>query len=304
MKTDRAASNFSCFSNVFEEIKVRPKISLSLPPKVREVADRVSPLAQDTLIKLGAAIAINCAIMTFFAVPFGVPITIAWLNHAVLFSTFYAIPKVAFDIYRQRKTNDCLMKGANHAAGLSIANSLGLGGLNPWIHELGHALAAVSLFKNPQVTIKVKPYSHGETSYYVSYGLTRLGKMLGIENCILFAAGAGMMASTIFAMTEFACAYGIQDRYPTLSQWMNYHAISQILNDVVYGLTAFIARRSDLSHDFIRLWQTGEIHPLIPIGLMIALPLIEIAIFELLEHRKRSKEIQKAAHQKFREMEV
>jgi hypothetical protein len=282
----------------FEKLQVKQKISSFIPVKVQKVASRVSPLARDTLIKLGIAISINCLIMTFFAVPFGVPITLAWMNHALLLSAFYAIPKVAFDMYFQHRTKDLLTKGVNEIAGFSIVNSLGLGGLNPWIHELGHALAAISLFKRPEVSIIVKPFSHGETSYYVSNGLTRLGQMLGKEKCILFTTAAGIMASTLFGMTEFACAYGIQDRYPTLSHWMNYHALSQIMNDVVYGMTAFIARRSDLSHDFVRLWQTGQIHPLIPISLMIALPLLEVALFELLEHRKRSKEIQRVANEK------
>lgn len=277
--------------------KVQSRISNILPRKVKEIASRISPLAIDTLIKLGTSIAINCALITFFALPFGAPITIAWLSHALLMSTIYAIPKIAFDIYMERKTEDIITKGINHLSGFSMVNTIGLGGLNPWIHELGHGLAAVSLFKNPQVSIKVKPFSHGETSYYVSNGLTRLGRLLGKENCILFVTGAGMMASTLVGMLEFAGAYSLKDRFPALSQLMNYHAISQILNDVVYGLTAFVARRPNLAHDFIRLSQTGGIHPLIPIGLMIALPVIEIVLFELFERRQKSKKAQAVASQ-------
>lgn len=261
------------------------KILPYLSEKIQSIKSRISPLAIATLVKLGTAIAFNYVIMNYFTAPFCVPYTVEWLNRALLLSTVYAIPKVALDIYRRKQTEDVVTKGINHMAGVSIVNGVGLAGINLAIHEAGHVLTAWLCFKRPDITVNPKPYREWESEYSVSRGLTYFGRLLGKRKSILLTTIAGIFVSTGFGMTEFASAYHIRDRYPNLSQWMNYHAISQIFNEIVYGL---VADRRNLSNDFVRLRRMGGIHPMIPIGLMIALPVAEIALFTFLEYRKRN----------------
>lgn len=286
-----------------EPIQKKPT-SISLKPfkntKVSSIDIKISSIAKQTFLELAAAFAFNVAIFTFFAFPFQMPISIALFNRAIIFTTLSMIPKMAWDIYHYKEQNDdFLLKKSRDLAGISTANTVGLAGPTPLIHECGHAAAAHLLFKNPGVKIKIHPFREGHTSYYVSRGLTRIGNFFGKENAILFVTSAGMMASTVFAMFEFGMASRLKEQYPTISQWLNYHGISQILNDVIYGLTAFVARRTDLSHDFIRLWTMGEIHPLIPISLMITLPLLEVIFLKLLCSRERAQKVSQISNKHF-----
>lgn len=268
-------------------------IQKALSSKLSDIALKISPIALKTLAELTIAISFNCLIFSHFVMPMSAPLSIIWFNRVLILSSLYLIPKIAYELYQSNEVKEDLsLATIRHASGISIANGVGLAGPTPWIHELGHASAAALLFKKPCINIKVIPYQAGSTSYSVSYGLTSLGKLIGQENSILFTTAAGIMSSTIFALFEFGVANGIKERFPILSEWMNYHAITQIFTDVIYGMSAFVTNRCDLSHDFIRLWNLGEIHPLIPIALMIALPVIELTLFKFLEMRKNTTIIQ------------
>lgn len=258
------------------------------------IAEKISPLAKRTLMELGVAFALNVGVISFFATPLGFPLTIVWLQKALISSMVATVPKMAWEIYTSQKTqDDKFLEGSSHLAKISIANSIGLSGPQHVIHEyLGHATAAKLLFENPRVKVRIFPYRAGSTTYTISR-LTKLGALLGKEKAVLFVTAAGIMASTTFALFEFALANGIKDRFPTISEWLNYHGIVQIFNEVVYGLTGYLATRTDLTHDFIRLWTMGEVHPLIPIGLMIALPLLEVALLKILSLRNQSQKASK-----------
>lgn len=277
--------------------------------KIREVAVRISPIAIKTIVQLGLAIAVNGLILSSAVTPLGAPITIALVAKIVLLSALPILFKVGLDIYLnwnkpkeeafEAAKKDLFWKGAQNLTGFSLVNAIGLAGPIPLIHEMGHAAAAQCLFVNPRPEIKIRPFQGGATDYYVSRGLTKLGKLLGKENSILCVTAAGMAGSTLFGMVEIAIAHLIGEKHPEVSQWMTYHAVAQILNDVVYGITSFMASRLDLTHDFIRLWNLGSIHPLIPIALMVALPLIEIAILKIISLYINSRKVNEVSMNHF-----
>lgn len=271
------------------------------PPSQKTFQSRaweICRIAAKALAELAIALSLNLAVMAFFATPLTIPLFTSALAGAMV----SVIVKTAWDLYRSKKNPEqaqaptpILDKAADTTAKLSLINTVGLAGPNVAIHEAGHAAAAMAFFKDAKPEIKIFPFRGGQTSYTISNGMTKLGKLLGERGAILFGAAAGMMASTIFAMIEFGAAFGLKEKYPRISEFMNIHAVCQLLNEVVYGATAFLASRFDFSHDFVYLWRAGGIHPLIPIALIIALPLLELWIFHMIEARRKANKVNSTA---------
>lgn len=150
----------------------------------------------------------------------------------------------------------------------SLVSVLGLAYPTIFIHEAGHYLASLALFKDAAPTLLVLPFQGGETSFVISRGLTCLGELLGKENCMLAVTAAGMAASTLFATIESVVTFLIHEQFPKIAECIDDHSLTQRLQEFIYGLSTFFANRSQLSHDFMRLWRTGGIHPLVPMALM------------------------------------
>lgn len=245
----------------------------------------VGSIARRIFPEIALAFSLNYAVVNFVAIPLTVPL----FTLALATTLAAGCIALAYDYYRKKGIEKERMQAVQKLSRISIVNTVGLAGPNIVIHESGHALAASALFKNAQPLIEIDPFNGGATSYAISYGLTRWGNFLGQRQAMLVIAAAGLIASTIFALFEFGLAHKLQHSYPLLSQYLNLHGISQILNEVIYGLTAFFADKIELGHDFIYLWQMGEIHPLIPIALIIAIPLFLSAILGLLDRSAKAK---------------
>lgn len=248
-----------------------------LVKKVKELQAEIPAPVKKAFAELAISLSLNFALLTFTATPLSIPI----LTVTALCTIVSLTAKIALEYALQKnklKLSSRAVPIAQATGRLAIINAIGLSGINAFIHECGHAIAAKACFLKPNVRIKIWPFKGGQTSYAISYGLTRFGNFLGKNEAILFATAAGIGCSTLFAMGEFAAAFAVKDKFPEISLSLNCHAISQILNEVLYGISAFASSQAfNLGHDFIRLWKFGGIHPIIPIGLMIALPAAEIA---------------------------
>lgn len=167
-----------------------------------------------------------------------------------------------------------LEKGLGHLGRFSLVNTLTLK-LNHYIHEWGHAGAALACFKKAEPVV-IANSIFGHTEYNISYGLTRLGTLLGKERSRLVVTASGLAMPVFCAMAELLAAHRLK-RHPKWQLLLRYHAISQLAEVFFYGLSSFYANRGKECHDFIHLWNKGGIHPIIPITLEIALPLAETA---------------------------
>lgn len=244
----------------------------------KKVAWRVWQVVKPVFLESFVSVTLNLGVLSFFATPVSIPLFVASvaasLGLSVLFAwrDFSRQQKMASkETNRQLKATQLLSKGA-------IVNTVGLSKPNIIIHESGHFLAAKILFKESHPKIWINPFQGGGTSYTASNRLTCLGRMFGKSGSMLVTAAAGLAASTLYICSELAIAHKMQKKHPNVSQYMNLHAISHLFNEVLYGLTAFVASKKDLGHDLVRLWCTGGIHPAIPIGLLIAFPLIDTCL--------------------------
>lgn len=174
-----------------------------------------------------------------------------------------------------------------HVAKATIVNLIGISKPNIYIHELGHATAALLCYQNPNVRIAATWFRGGRTTTTIGNGFTAFGKYLGEFHSKMLLDSGGLISSTTCAVTEFATAFAIRKKYPTLSNFLIYHGISQLANEILYGMRSLTASKFDLSNDFINLWQVWGIHPLIPVGLMVALPLTTVGLFTYFSREKQ-----------------
>lgn len=206
-------------------------------------------------------------------------------NYMFTAMTVYVVAQTALHLYRGEHSsykngwevlNSALEKCHSHQLSLfSLVNLLQIAGPYFLVHESGHALTAWSCFLNANPTISITPFKRASTTYVISEGLTTLGNFLGKEYAYIAVTAAGITASLIAAVSEIGVAHWIHDKHPQISELLETVAYTQLFNDILYGLLAFGPARYHPHHDFVALSMHAEIHPLLPIGLLIAVPLFQ-----------------------------
>lgn len=139
-------------------------------------------------------------------------------------------------------------------------------------HEMGHDIAAKTLFRHANPSITVFPFEGGVTHWSPGRGLTELGAYFGKKNSRLIVAGAGAGAALLFSMGHMIAAHKVSETNPEASAYLLVSALMSIANHVIYALTALVDIGPS-GHDFIQLAQ-GGIHPLAAAGFLIAVPLL------------------------------
>ncbi len=157
-----------------------------------------------------------------------------------------------------------------------------------FIHELGHALTALACYvqANPIITVG---WESGKTGLDLTHGITCFGKLLGKETADIFIAGAGLLSGGIFALSEFSLAHQIHDRYPQISELLNYHGFSHLVITGSYAILNYLQSVNsvtDPTNDFATLQKLGNIHPALTLALCAGIPLCTYLGYKYLEHQK------------------
>lgn len=250
----------------------------SNPPETSRNANfqhKISTFSKRVFAELSVSLVINWGVMMMITVT---PLSISALTWIAATALIGVTVRMIFESQFDDNQDDfvALMTPVGEFIGrLSVVNSIGTSTFNIWIHEAGHALAAACCFLKPNIKIQWSPFLHGDTSFSVSNGMTKLGGLLGKHNAIMLFRGAGLICSSVFAMTEIGAAFYFKDSSPQVSLTLTCHAISQIASDVLYGLAALASRGFNVRNDYLALWKIGGIHPAIPMIAMVALPIIE-----------------------------
>jgi hypothetical protein len=236
-----------------------------------ENACKIARAAQKTLCKLGTALAINIAFRYIFTACL-IPHSTVVLTVCAFALSIYVITLVAQRCLAHKKVHLFL----NDVSRSTWVNALSLK-LNHLIHEKGHAFAASLSFIDASPEIAVT-YSKGSTTYAISNGLTRFGTFLGEQRALLFITAAGLFSPIFCTVAEFALAHGIADSYPNLSEILTDHGFSQLAETLLYGASAYFTSPFNFQHDFIKLWQLGNIHPAVMLSVLLVLPLAEYCL--------------------------
>lgn len=136
-----------------------------------------------------------------------------------------------------------------------------------FLHECGHALAALATLKDTKLDLSIYPFKGGMLEVIESKGYTKFGEWLGANGSkMLFLAG-GVIASTASALGCVGIARALQENHPEISEALNMYAVSTVLGEMMYGFLSLYD--PSLHSDFTLLYQLSGVHPLL-IMLIIA----------------------------------
>lgn len=148
------------------------------------------------------------------------------------------------------------------------------------IHETGHALASLLLYKNPRPLIEVYPFAGGITQFYKT-ALSPLGQKLGapLATCAVIASGPGLTLALSSGLMILGMA--LLDTYPQLSKTLLSWSIVDFLHHSFYAYTALQADPWNLTHDFVHLSIFGLNPAVASIGILAIPTLIGLGMYLL-----------------------
>lgn len=155
---------------------------------------------------------------------------------------------------------------------VSLVNVLSLAGPHFIVHEVGHWVVAKVCYQDLQPTIKISPFEGGATKYNGSYELSSFGRMLGDQHAYLLLLLGGIIASTLFALGEFAVAHAIESTRPQLSELLELHGLTQLLGEFIYGFASLLDPEDVQDGDFCIAWKLFGLHPTVVLALIVLLP--------------------------------
>jgi hypothetical protein len=152
------------------------------------------------------------------------------------------------------------------------------------IHEIGHALAVLLLFKNPSIAIGVNPWQNGLTTWTAG-ALSKIGQLFGLKEAKLIVAAAGTALILFVSLGLFIAGHVLKDKHPKICQYLNMMGMMNLVIHIEYALSA-LASTSDASNDFGAL-KAGGITPLVSVAVLIGLPILVKGMLVLVDHLKK-----------------
>lgn len=172
---------------------------------------------------------------------------------------------IASIVYRTLQANPtAALRDSEKIAEFSIVHLANVAMPYFWIHEGGHAAAALTCFQKANPKVRIKPFKYGVTEYAISNGLTKVGQVLGQKGSTVTVKIAGLVSSAIFSGVELVASRKIKH-----GAILEMHGLSQIVHEVLEGVRVFWINKNDPTHDLMALWQDEGIHPLLPLSLAI-----------------------------------
>ena len=233
------------------------------------------PTTQNTLCRLFAAFILNSAVTCYYLSKERVShlvnyqtlnlmfqVTNPLISTMTLILSALSITVLTLKVFK--KESKTILTICNKIASFSFINTFALSYFSIYIHELGHALAAITCFNTPRIKIIISPFLSGKTIYAVSYGMTRMGSFFGKERALLMIAASGFAASGTFCLLMTYVS-------KTVKEWevlLQNIALSQILSELIHAVSILVFDDMDGCHDLTYLHYFGNIHPLIPISLL------------------------------------
>lgn len=240
------------------------------------VIDIVKKIAISCLKELAISLALGVVVAMF--VPFAGGITLmvsAALVQVAVSAFFHGLGAYASNKIAEGGTNlkhfERILSVCEWITGVNFAIFTGFNA-QTLIHESGHAMAALSVYKRARPAIEVYPFLGGITQFYKT-SLTAFGKKLGpvAATCLIIASGPGF--TLLISSVLFAIGLALKEKYPQFGKYLIAWGIIDFLNHAHYAYSALHADPSNLSHDFVHLAIFG-LNPVTAAIGILAIPVI------------------------------
>jgi len=241
-----------------------------------EVADIVKNIALRCLKELAISLSSGIVVALFVASPGGIVFIFSASAVQLAVSVFFQ-SLGAFAAYKAAQRNEnleCYEKTVSVCEWITGSNFALLTGYNAQtlIHESGHALASLLVYKNPRPLIEIYPFVGGITQFYKT-SLSMFGKKIGpaAATCLVVASGPGLTLLISSALLSIGIA--LKEKYPQLGKYLITWSILDFFNHAFYAYTALRADQWNLSHDFVHLSIFG-LHPVAATVGIAAIPVV------------------------------
>lgn len=154
------------------------------------------------------------------------------------------------------------------------------------IHELGHALGALAVYRNARPKITLLPFFGGNTRFFPQH-LSAWGRKLGPEKALAVVTAAGPGLTLIASSLELSAGILNYEKHPKLSRYLMIMAAFDFFWHANYALSALNAPMNILSHDFVRLRLYG-LNPVVAAIGIIAIPILIAGGLCLLKRQRQA----------------
>jgi len=236
----------------------------------------IKKVALSCLKDLAASLVLGAVVACFVPTPVGITLLIYSIAIQFTVNTFFqmlggfsaykAAQKGPYEAQFERTANLCeWMTGVNFAlfTGLN-AQTL--------IHESGHALATLAVYRRPRPRIEVMPFIGGLTKYFKT-PLTPFGKKLGAVGSTILVVACGPGFTLLISSILLVVGLSIKDKHPQLGKALISWSFFDFLNHAHYAYSATWASPTNLAHDFVHLAIFG-LHPVVATIGIIAIPIV------------------------------
>lgn len=130
-------------------------------------------------------------------------------------------------------------------------------------HEGGHALTALSLFKDSNPKITIDPFylgtGGGVTHYTFDGGLSEWGEKFGLDTSRLLVTANGTGVSVVEGYLSLIVAQLLPAKLSEVKTHLRLMVIMQLMGNLYYAISAY--NGCEKGHDFCKLQEKGDIEP-------------------------------------------
>lgn len=253
--------------------------SLPLPRIAEETlqsCDIVQEVALKVLKELVLTVALGSIVALFLTSQADLFLLISATVVQVVASTFfhslkaYASYQILQD-HTAQKLYQNLISFSEWMNGLNFAFFTGFN-TQTVIHETGHTLASLLIYKNPRPLIEIYPFAGGITQFYKTT-LSALGQKLGAATatCVIIASGPGL--TLLISSGLMILGIALLETYPQLGKTLVSWSLIDFLHHSFYAYSALQAAPWNLTHDFVHLSIFG-LHPGVASLGILAIPIL------------------------------
>lgn len=259
------------------------------PPRV---ADLIKKIALTCLKELALSLALGLTVACFITTSGGfslmitaviVQLTVSLLFHSLGAFASYKVTQKG----PNQKPFEWLLWSCEYVTGFNFAVFTGYN-TQSLIHETGHALALLSLYKKPHPQIELYPFGGGNTQFYKS-SPTPFGRKVGpvATTCIIFASGPAF--TLLISSALFAIGFAIIKKYPHLGKYLIAWGIVDFCHNACYAYSALHTNPWNPGHDFVHLAILG-LHPVTATIGILAIPILIILGMQCCKSRQPQKQ--------------